>query len=137
MFITATQNPTNGAEGETRPEAGPTLLTASEFPALGASASATTEKKSKAKEASKKDGSASVFRERHYAQQREVHGGNMRALDAMEEGEENLKSRRRNRDMDPEWINSVAESAIRDIASEGELVTKEKVPFLFFFFRPN
>uniref|UniRef100_A0A3Q2G8V1 Wu:fj29h11 n=1 Tax=Cyprinodon variegatus TaxID=28743 RepID=A0A3Q2G8V1_CYPVA len=80
----------------------------------------------KAKEASQKEAGAPVFRERFHAQQREVHGGNMRAVEAMEmdEGE---RAKGRNRAMDPEWINSMTESVIREIASEGELVTKEKV----------
>ncbi|XP_047232938.1 protein NO VEIN isoform X2 [Girardinichthys multiradiatus] len=123
----ATQNHTKGAEEETRPADGPTLLTADDFPVLGASKAVPTEKKSKVKEANEKEASAFVFRERHYAQQREVHRSNMRAVEAMEEEDEDPKLRRRNRAMDPEWINSVTESVIREIASDGELVTKEKV----------
>ncbi|XP_035998446.1 protein NO VEIN isoform X3 [Fundulus heteroclitus] len=117
----ATQNRKEGAAEE------PSLLLEQDFPVLGASAPAAKEKKSKAKEDSQREAGAAVFRERHYAQQREVHGGNMRALEAMEEDNEDPRSRRRNRSVDPEWINSVTESAIREIASEGELVTKEKV----------
>uniref|UniRef100_A0A3B3WWM6 HTH OST-type domain-containing protein n=1 Tax=Poecilia mexicana TaxID=48701 RepID=A0A3B3WWM6_9TELE len=75
------------------------------------------------KEANQKEASVPVFRERLYAQQREIHGGNMRALEAMENDDE---LRRRKRAMDPETINSVTESVVREIASEGELVTKEK-----------
>ncbi|XP_038160259.1 protein NO VEIN isoform X3 [Cyprinodon tularosa] len=99
---------------------------AEDFPKLGASTGETKEKKTKAKEASQKEAVAPVFRERFHAQQREVHGGNMRAVEAMEmdEGE---RAKGRNRAMDPEWINSMTESVIREIASEGELVTKEKV----------
>ncbi|MEQ2179488.1 hypothetical protein GOODEAATRI_025470, partial [Goodea atripinnis] len=101
--------------------------TEDDYPALGASKAVPTEKKSKVKEANEKEASAFVFRERHYAQQREVHRSNMRAVEAMEEEDEDPKLRRRNRAMDPEWINSVTESVIREIASDGELVTKEKV----------
>uniref|UniRef100_A0A3Q2QWH8 Wu:fj29h11 n=1 Tax=Fundulus heteroclitus TaxID=8078 RepID=A0A3Q2QWH8_FUNHE len=120
-FYSATQNRKEGAAEE------PSLLLEQDFPVLGASAPAAKEKKSKAKDDSQREAGAAVFRERHYAQQREVHGGNMRALEAMEEDNEDPRSRRRNRSVDPEWINSVTESAIREIASEGELVTKEKV----------
>ncbi|MEQ2261718.1 hypothetical protein XENORESO_014717, partial [Xenotaenia resolanae] len=124
----ATQNHTKGAEEEPAgPADGPTLLTADDYPVLGASKAVPTEKKSKVKEANEKEASAFVFRERHYAQQREVHRSNMRAVEAMEEEDEDPKLRRRNRANDPEWINSVTESVIREIASDGELVTKEKV----------
>ncbi|XP_014916077.1 uncharacterized protein LOC106964848 isoform X1 [Poecilia latipinna] len=120
----ATQNHTKAAEVEMPPPEGAALLTASDFPVLGASEAVTKEKKGKAKEANQKEASLPVFRERFYAQQREIHGGNMRALEAMEDDDE---LRRRKRAMDPETINSVTESVVREIASEGELVTKEKV----------
>uniref|UniRef100_M3ZT74 Wu:fj29h11 n=1 Tax=Xiphophorus maculatus TaxID=8083 RepID=M3ZT74_XIPMA len=109
------------------PEDGAALLTASDFPVLGASVAVTKEKKGKAKEANQKEASAPVFRERLYAQHREIHGGNMRAMEAMEDDDEDAKSRKWKRAMDPETINNVTESVVREIASEGELVTKEKV----------
>lgn len=109
------------------PADGAALLTASDFPVLGASVAVTKEKKGKAKEANQKEASAPVFRERLYAQHREIHGGNMRAMEAMEDDDEDAKSRKRKRAMDPETINNVTESVVREIASEGELVTKEKV----------
>ncbi|KAM4715626.1 uncharacterized protein FYW61_018477 isoform 2-T2 [Anableps anableps] len=125
---TKAENQTKGVEVEMGPADGPALLTANDFPALGASMVVTKEEKWQAKEAIKKEAGVSVFRERFYAQQREIHGGNMRALEAMEEeDDEGLKSRRRKRAMDPDSINSMTESVIREIASEGELVTKEKV----------
>ncbi|XP_043958453.1 protein NO VEIN isoform X2 [Gambusia affinis] len=123
----ATQNHKKAAEAEMPPADGAALLTASDFPVLGASVAVTKEKKGKAKEANQKEASAPVFRERLYAQHREIHGGNMRAMEAMEDDDEDAKSRKRKRAMDPETINNVTESVVREIASEGELVTKEKV----------
>ncbi|XP_054913525.1 uncharacterized protein wu:fj29h11 [Poeciliopsis prolifica] len=123
----ATQNPTKAIEAEMPPAHGAALLTDSDFPVLGSSVAVTKEKKGKAKEATQKEASAPVFRERLYAQHREIHGGNMRAIEAMENDDEDGKSRKWKRAMDPEKINNVTESVVREIASEGELVTKEKV----------
>ncbi|XP_059180709.1 uncharacterized protein wu:fj29h11 [Centropristis striata] len=103
------------------------FLSGSDFPALGADVSSTKEKKSKIREAPKRDGGAAVFREAYHAQLREVHGANMRAVEAMEEDAEELTGRRRNRVMDQDSVNSLMEDVIRQIAAEGELVTKEKV----------
>uniref|UniRef100_A0A3P9JKB7 Wu:fj29h11 n=1 Tax=Oryzias latipes TaxID=8090 RepID=A0A3P9JKB7_ORYLA len=55
--------------------------------------------------------------EAYYAQLREVHGCNMRALEAIEA----FPWRRTNRAADPDTINSLAESVMRDIAAEGDL----------------
>lgn len=51
----------------------------------------------------------------------------MRAVEAMEADEEELKGRRRIRDINPDTVNSLMEDVIREIAAEGELVTEEKV----------
>ena len=64
---------------------------------------------------------------RHHAQLREVHGANMRAADVLLAEEEDAKSRRQKRVLDPDMVNSLMQDVIRDIATEGELVTKEKV----------
>uniref|UniRef100_A0A3B4U8I9 Wu:fj29h11 n=1 Tax=Seriola dumerili TaxID=41447 RepID=A0A3B4U8I9_SERDU len=98
------------------------FLSASEFPELGAEM-----KKSKVKDAAPRGGSAPVFKEAYHAQLREVHGDNMRALQAMEEDEEEVTGRRRNRPVDQDMVNSLMEDVIREIAAQGELVTKEKV----------
>ncbi|XP_023257114.1 uncharacterized protein LOC111651359 [Seriola lalandi dorsalis] len=98
------------------------FLSASEFPELGAEM-----KKSKVKDAAPRGGSAPVFKEAYHAQLREVHGDNMRALQAMEEEEEEVTGWRRNRPVDQDMVNSLMEDVIREIAAQGELVTKEKV----------
>uniref|UniRef100_A0A3P8TIF1 Wu:fj29h11 n=1 Tax=Amphiprion percula TaxID=161767 RepID=A0A3P8TIF1_AMPPE len=76
-----------------------------------------------------REASAPIFRESYHAQLREVLGGNMRAVEAMEEDEE-LIGKRGNRAMDPDTVNSLMASVIRELAAEGELVTKEKIPAL-------
>lgn len=68
-----------------------------------------------------------VFTDSYHAQLRRVNGANMRAVDALEEDNEDAKGRRRHRAMDAETINILAEGVIRDLAAEGELVTQEKV----------
>ncbi|XP_072230072.1 uncharacterized protein [Leuresthes tenuis] len=125
----AAQNLPREPEREQRLAAGPNLLTDSEFPALGlgSNRSLTKEQKSKVRDTNQREASAPVFRKAYHAQLREVHGGNMRAVEAMEEDDEEQTGRRRNRAMDKDMINSLMESAIREIAEEGELVTKEKV----------
>ncbi|XP_017271683.1 protein NO VEIN isoform X2 [Kryptolebias marmoratus] len=123
----ATRNPTKSPEKERQPENELNILAESDFPALGAAVSLTKEeRKAGAKDATPKTATVRVFRDAYHAQLREVHGGNMRAVEAMEEDDE-LTSRRRNRNIDADYVNSVVENAIREIASEGELVTKEKV----------
>lgn len=74
------------------------------------------------------DGSSLVFRDAHHAQLRDVHGANVRAVEALEAANEMKEAidwrRRRPSQAD---VNSLAEDAIRDIATEGEHVTVEKV----------
>ncbi|XP_031729731.1 protein NO VEIN isoform X1 [Anarrhichthys ocellatus] len=100
------------------------FLSGSDFPVLGADVSSTKGKKNKIRDVTKREGSGAIFREAHHAQLREVHGANMRAVQAMEEDE---LTGRRNRVLDQDSVNSLMEDVIRDIAAEGELVTKEKV----------
>ncbi|KAG7276992.1 hypothetical protein CRUP_001618, partial [Coryphaenoides rupestris] len=68
-----------------------------------------------------------LFMDAYHAQLRRVNGANMRAVDALEEDNEDGKGWRRHRAMDAATINSLAEGVIRDLAAEGELVTQEKV----------
>lgn len=103
------------------------FLSGSDFPVLGADVSLMKEQKSKMRNVTKREDSSPVFREAYHAQLREVHGGNMRAVEAIEEDEEDLKGRRRHRVLDQDTVNSLVEDVIRDIAAEGDLVTKEKV----------
>lgn len=103
----------------------PNLFLSTDFPAL--EAGVTKEQKSKFRGASPRVGGAPVFREAYHAQQREVHGANMRAVEAMAEDEDDLTGRRRRRAVDPDMVNSLMEDMIRQIATEGELVTKDKV----------
>lgn len=90
------------------------VLTATEQEAAAAT-NPSTEERSRAK-----GGHSS---EAYYAQLREVHGCNMRALEAIEA----FPWRRTNRAADPDTINSLAESVMRDIAADGDLVTKQRV----------
>ncbi|XP_035522155.1 protein NO VEIN isoform X1 [Morone saxatilis] len=105
----------------------PNFLSGADFPVLGAAVSSTKEQKSKVKGAAQREGSAPVFKEAFRAQLREVHGANMRAVEAIEEDEEELTGRRRRRVLDQDTVNSLMEDVIREMAAEGELVTKEKV----------
>lgn len=66
-----------------------------------------------------------MFRDGFHAQLREIHGANMRAVEAAEEVEKDHSWRRRK--LDPDMVNNLMEDLIRQIAEEGELVTKEKV----------
>lgn len=66
-------------------------------------------------------------REAYHAQLREVLGGNMRAVEAMEDDEDEPRGRRKSRAVDQETINVLMEDVIREIARDGELVTREKV----------
>lgn len=77
-----------------------------------------------------REGNSPVFREAYHAQLREVHGANVRAVEAQaeeEEEEDGMMRRKRKKALDPEAVNSLVEDVIRDIAAEGELVTREKV----------
>ncbi|TSK14591.1 Sacsin [Bagarius yarrelli] len=70
------------------------------------------------------EGSKLVFREAHHAQLREVHGANVRAVEALEINE--TTDRRKTRPS-LEEVNNLAEDAIQDLAAQGEHVTVEKV----------
>ncbi|XP_070783607.1 uncharacterized protein [Enoplosus armatus] len=97
------------------------FLSGPDFPALGAAdASSTKEKKSRIRDTAQREGGAPAFRDAYHAQLREVHGANMRAIEAVE-----LQGGRRVLDQDT--VNSLMEDVIREIAAEGDLVTKEKV----------
>lgn len=74
-----------------------------------------------------KESSAPVFREGFYGQMREAHEANMRAVEAMEESNGDPAERRQRRSLNPDTVNNLIEDVIREIAAEGELVTKEKV----------
>ncbi|RVE59880.1 hypothetical protein OJAV_G00193380 [Oryzias javanicus] len=78
-----------------------------------AAANGTTAEKSQATGGNSLDG--------YYAQIRKVYGRNMRALEA------ESTCWRTNRAADPEAINRLAESVMRDIAAEGDLVTTQRV----------
>lgn len=74
------------------------------------------------------DGSGLVFRDAHHAQLREVHGANVRAAEALEaanEKKETVDRCKKRPSLDD--VNSLAEDTIRDIATDGEHVTVEKV----------
>lgn len=101
------------------------LFLSTDFPALKAGVS--KEQKSTFRGASSRVGGAPVFREAYHCQQREVHGTNMRAVEAVAEDEDDLTGRRRRRVLDPDMVNSLMEDVRRQIATDGELVTKEKV----------
>ncbi|XP_023128613.2 uncharacterized protein wu:fj29h11 isoform X1 [Amphiprion ocellaris] len=123
---TATQNLAKEPKNNQQPVAGPSFLSGMDFPKLRADRNLTKEQKGKVRDVNPREGSAPIFRESYHAQLREVLGGNMRAVEAMEEDEE-LIGRRGNRAMDPDTVNSLMASVIRELAAEGELVTKEKV----------
>ncbi|XP_047465584.1 protein NO VEIN isoform X3 [Mugil cephalus] len=123
----ATQNLTREPEKEQEPVPGPSFLSGSNFPELGAHASLTKEQKSKLRDSNQREANAPVFREAYHAQLREIHGGNMRAVEAMERDEDELQGKRRHRAVDQDTVNSLVESVIREISADGELVTKEKV----------
>lgn len=105
----------------------PNFLSESNFPALEAGVSLTKEHRSKLRDAASNGGGAHVFREAYHAQLREVHGANMRAVEAMEEDEEAPTGWRRKRALDSDMVNSLMHDARREIAAEGQLVTKEMV----------
>ncbi|XP_029978405.1 protein NO VEIN isoform X2 [Sphaeramia orbicularis] len=120
---TVSQNITREPEREAVQQAAASnILSDSDFPALGADMN----QKSKIKAETPRESSAAIFRDAYHAQLREVHGSNVRALEALEEDTEDLTGRRR-KILDHNTVNSLMEDVIRDIASEGELVTKEKV----------
>lgn len=109
----------------------PSFLSDSDFPILEAGVSLSKEHKSKLKDAASNVGGAPVFREAYHAQLREIHGANMRAVEAMEEDEEALTGRRRKRAFNSEMVNGLMQDVRREIAAEGQLVTKEMVRRMF------
>lgn len=96
-----------------------------EFPTLQNAEKLSRSSKNQCTGASLKDGSAAVFRQGYIAQLRETHGANMRAVEATEVNEGHR--RRKGRILDPNFVNDLMEDVMRQIAEEGELVTKEKV----------
>ncbi|XP_041714657.1 uncharacterized protein wu:fj29h11 isoform X2 [Coregonus clupeaformis] len=103
----------------------------SDFPALKAELRMTKAQERRLLAVGQREGNSPVFREAYQAQLREVHGANVRAVEAQaeaeEEEEDGMRRRRRKKALDPEAVNSLVEDVIRDIAAEGELVTREKV----------
>lgn len=87
----------------------------------------TKEQISKLRGANLKESSAPMFREAYYSQMREAHQANMCAVEAMEESKGDPGERRRRQSLNPDTVNNLMEDVIREIAAEGELVTKEKV----------
>ncbi|KAM8836563.1 uncharacterized protein AB9W97_002193 isoform 1-T8 [Spinachia spinachia] len=97
------------------------FLSGSDFPVLRENVTSTKEKKDKIRDA------PNFFREAYNAQLREVHGANMRAVEAIDENARELPGTRRNTVLDQDSVNSLMQDVIRDIAAQGELVTEEKV----------
>ncbi|XP_060717612.1 uncharacterized protein wu:fj29h11 [Tachysurus vachellii] len=104
--------------------AGSSLTSSIDFPPLGTRNSRAEERRTR----DGREGSSLVFRDSHHAQLREVQGGNVRAIEAMEAANEKTETvdRRRTRPSHDE-VNSLAEDARRKLAAEGEHVTMEKV----------
>ncbi|GAA6104789.1 protein NO VEIN [Tachysurus ichikawai] len=104
--------------------AGSNLTSSIDFPPLGTRHSRAEERRTR----DGREGSSLVFHDSHHAQLREVHGGNVRAIEAMEAANEKAETvdRRRTRPSHDE-VNSLAEDARRKLAAEGEHVTMEKV----------
>ncbi|MCI4384121.1 hypothetical protein PGIGA_G00034980 [Pangasianodon gigas] len=108
----------------TPPPADSSLISLTDFPALGTRQSRAGERRMR----DGQEGSNLVFRDAHHAQLREVHGDNVRAVEALEAANEKKETvDRRNKRPSQDEVNSLAEDAIRDIATEGEHVTLEKV----------
>ncbi|XP_053540833.1 uncharacterized protein wu:fj29h11 isoform X2 [Ictalurus punctatus] len=108
----------------TPPPADSSLTTLIDFPPLGTRPSRAEERKVRVGQ----EGSSLVFRNAHYAQLREVHGANIRAAEALEVANEKKETvNRRKNKPSPDDVNILAEDTIRDIASDGEHVTIEKV----------
>ncbi|XP_008291034.1 uncharacterized protein LOC103365383 isoform X2 [Stegastes partitus] len=122
----ATQSLPGEPKNEQQQAAGSNFLSGTDFPELGAEKNMTKEQKSKLRDVDQRKAGSPLFRESYHAQLREVLGGNMRAVEAMED-EERHTGRRGNRAVDLETVNSLMASVIREVADEGELVTKEKV----------
>lgn len=104
----------------TPPLTNSSLTSLMDFPPLGARPSRAEERKMR----DGQEGSSLVFQDAHHAQLREVHRANVRAVEALEANE--TVDRRKKRPSQDE-VNNLVEDAIRDIATEGEHVTVEKV----------
>ncbi|XP_072312808.1 uncharacterized protein [Eucyclogobius newberryi] len=101
------------------------LLSDNDFPALGAKVP--KEQNAGVNASAPKAKSSSMFTEGYHRQLREVHGANMRAVEAMEQDTGGGGGRSWNKRLDPENVHDLMKGVIRDIATEGELVTKERV----------
>ncbi|KAJ7984929.1 hypothetical protein DPEC_G00359850 [Dallia pectoralis] len=109
-----------------------TFLLDSDFPALTVESRQNKAKERKLLNAGQREGNTPVFKEAYRAQLREVHGANIRAVEAQaneeeEEEDEVMRRRKRKKALDPDGVNSLVEDVIRDIAAEGDHVTREKV----------
>lgn len=127
VVSTATQNLTKGPNKEPKHQQAiaANFLSGDDFPLLGAEVNVTKDQMRKMKAAAQSEGKSPVFKDSYHAQLREFHGDNMRAVESVEQDEE-LKGRRV-RVLDNETVNSLMGDVIRELAAEGELVTKEKV----------
>ncbi|XP_046709697.1 protein NO VEIN-like isoform X1 [Silurus meridionalis] len=107
----------------TPPPADSSVTSLLDFPPLNPRQSRAAEKNRDGQE-----GGSLVFRQAHHAQLRQVHGANVRAIEALEVANEQKDTvGRRKKTASRDDVNSLAEDAIRDIAAEGEHVTVEKV----------
>ncbi|KAM3591779.1 uncharacterized protein V6R79_007248 [Siganus canaliculatus] len=122
----AAQNVKKEPEAQQQPVPASNFLSSADFPALG-TVNSTKEQKSKGRGASQSEGVAPAFREAYHAQLREIHGANMRAVEALEEDDENATGRKRKRILDVDTVNSLMEDVIRELAADGELVTRDRV----------
>ncbi|XP_056326181.1 uncharacterized protein wu:fj29h11 isoform X1 [Danio aesculapii] len=96
----------------------PGNLSATDFPVFGS-------KLSKADKLKLKEGRGPVFSESYYSQVREVHGANVRAMEALLDNEENAGKRRKN--VNANDVNCLIEDVLRALSAEGEHVTIERV----------
>ncbi|XP_056152733.1 uncharacterized protein LOC130127187 [Lampris incognitus] len=114
-------------EGEQKSSTPSFSASLSDFPALGAEGMQTKSQKKKLRDEALKEKNAQVFVDYYHAQLRVAHGANMRAADLLEGENEDSKGRRRNNPLDMEAVNSLVEDVVRELAAEGELVTRERV----------
>ncbi|XP_053367661.1 uncharacterized protein wu:fj29h11 isoform X2 [Clarias gariepinus] len=108
----------------TSPAADSNLSSLMDFPPLSTRPSRAEERRIR----DGQEGSSLVFREAHHAQLREVHGANVRATEALvvaSEKKESVDRYKKRPSLDD--LNSLVEDAIRDISTEGEHVTVERV----------
>lgn len=97
-----------------------------EYPTLQDAARISKGSKDKHRDASPSGSGVAVFTRAYHAQLRETHGANMRAVEAAEDDFMGHRGRRK-RFLDPNTVNDLMEDVMRQIAEDGELVTKEKV----------